>query len=762
MLGFLKRQKLWVRVICVGLCGALITLAVGLAFISRAKYLYQKEVIANLSANARILAQSIDNKSGDQRAQLKKMAQQPLMISPTTSLKDKLEELGRYAERHGLVRAGIATLDGVAHTSDNGSYDASNRTWFQESKAGKSALSTNLFDRLGTGGDIVVFSEPIRYEGRITSVLFATQYTSQYLNTAQMQVLQRVNKVLVIDSRGTLLAGIERGDDQTGFFSNVRPETQPEAFTKFMNNIKRGESGSASLTYENIDYETVYIPLKAQKGWFVLFALGKAELNEATKHLFVPTYWWLFLSVISAFIVFAGLEVIFSSYSVEKRERQRLLEENHLLPQNPNILSRAAFVRDIDLYYPHMRPDELAVVIRLQLTTLTSYEQVFVPLQVHAMRIAIAEKAALLSNEHCRIAYAGQDIYLIFATGFTSRKECRDFVLRTQANIAGTFSYNGHEVRLDSRGGAKVYFKNDENARSGEALLECARFAFSQTDPSESQSMAFYDYDMQVKRNFLNKLRDDLPSALKREELCMLYQSVHDINTSRVIGFEALLRWRHPELGIVLPEDFLPIAAEINELEDTGKWVVARVLADAKKLASAQTPISVNITTVGLLKQDYVEFIMSKFIESGLPPHTFALEISDANIASVSTQVQRAVEQIKSLGIDIYLDNFGSRKCTAKYLTYVHVDGVKINDEFYRGMPLEKDDKLALAGLAHIAQEWKVPITAKKVTDKEQVKELKSLGINAVQGFLYSRPVPFEKALEVQQDSRQVDLNAEV
>lgn len=761
MLGFLKRQKLWVRVVCAGLCGALITLAVGLAFIQRAKYSYRKEALANLSANARILAQSIDNKSRDQRAQLKNMAQQPLITNPDASLQDKLAELSRYAERHGLVRAGITTPDGIAHTSDNGSYDASNRTWFQQSKEGKPALSTNLYDRLGTGGDIVVFSEPIKYEGRVIAVLFATQYTTQYLNTAQMQILQRVNKIVVIDKRGTLLAGVERGDDQTGFFSNVRPGTQPEAFTKFMNNIKRGESGSAPLTYENVDYETVYIPLKAQKGWFVLFAQGKAELDEATQHLFTPTYWWLFLSVLSAFIVFAGLEVSYYSYSAEKRERQRLLEENHLLPENPNILSRAAFVRDIDLYYPMMKPDELAVVIQLHLTSLAGYEDVFVASQVHGIRVALAEKAALLSNEHCRIAYAGQDVYLVFASGFSSRKECRDFVLRTQASIAGTLYYHDHEIRLDSRGGAKIYFKNDENARSGEALLECARFAVNQADANEPHSMAFYDYEMQVKRNMLNKLRDDLPSALKRDELCMLYQPIYDIHTSRIVGFESLVRWRHPELGIILPEDFLPIAAEINQLEATGKWAVTQVLKDAQALGSAETPISINISTVGLLKQDYIEFIVSKFIESKLPPHVFVLEISDSNIAAVSAQVQGAVDQIKSLGIDICLDDFGSRTCSAKYLTYVPADGVKVCDNFYRTTPLEKDDRLALAGLVRIAKEWGVPITAKKVVYEAQITELRSLGFDFVQGFLYSRPIPLEKALELPKTAHQEALDAE-
>ena len=758
MLVRLEKRKLTIRVIGAGLCGALITSLIGFGFIHRVQKTYQDETVSNLSANVKILANSFDSNSHEQQAALKSMASRPIIADGSYSLSAQLEELSRFAERRGFVRAGIATLDGVANSSDNGTANVSDREWFKKAKAGQFVVSSSLYDRLGSGEDIIVFAQPVRRNNRIEAVLFAAQYTAEYFNTSHMELLDRVNKVIVFSDTGKILVGNDERKRTNAFFADVKNASKSKEYKNFRSDISKGYTGSEQLSFDGISYETVYAPLKQHKGWYVLMALEQSDLNQATYQIMSPLYLWVTFAMLVVALLSGFIAFLFTAFFEERKESERLRDENDLFPEIPGIKSRSSLVRDINEFYPKMKPDELAIVGTIHIESLDSYRKIFGEKSLLMMRQTIAEKVSNLKSRSCEIAYCGNDVYLIFAKGFYARKECRDYMLRVQAAVNESFDFRGFTVRIASKAGAKIYFRNDESAKSGDALINCAEYALKVARNTLSKSVAFYDFDLNESQQTANKLRRDLPGALKREELCMVYQPEYNLETQEVVGFEALLRWRHPELGIVLPDDFIPIAVEEGYIVEIGRWVIDQVFSDARDLGSPRCPISYNVSSSELLAEDYADYTEERFSHYGLKPHTVALELSDKNIFVIYQQVQEPLERLRAKGINIYLDNFGWWMDSTRYLTQLPLDSLKVSQLYCDVLKLGQDSKKILDGMVSISKACGVNAAAKGIVNEQQGEALSLLGFEYGQGNYYSRPLTFALAKELADSKKQDDL----
>lgn len=749
MLIRLEKRKLTVRVISAGLCGALITSLFGFGFIHRVQKTYRDETVSTLSANVKTLADSFESNSLDQQASLKSMAARPIISDGSVSLPAQLKELSLFAERRGFVRAGIANLDGMAYTSDNGSIRVSDREWFKQAKVGRSVVSSSIYDRLGTGEDIIVFAEPIRRNNQIQAILFAAQYTTDYLNTAHMKLIDRLNKVIVINENGQVLAGYDQSRQSNGFFADVKSASKDEEYRDLRRDIKQGYSGNAQLSFDGGNYETVYAPLKAHDGWYVLMALDENDLAQATYHIMGPLYVWVTIGMFLVAILCGLIALLTTAFLEERKDSERLRNENDLFPEIPGIKSKSSLVRDINEYYPTMQSDELAVVGSIHIENLDSYHKIFGEKSLVLMRQTIALKISSLKSKTCEIAYCGNDVYIIFAKGFFARKECRDYMLRVQATINESFDFRGFTVRIETKAGAKIYFRNDESAKSGDSLINCADYALNVARDVSSKTVVFYDFEMNESQQTSNKLRRDLPGALKRDELCMVYQPEYNLQTHEVIGFEALLRWRHPELGIVLPDDFIPIAVEEGYIVEIGRWVIDQVFSDARELGSPQCPISYNVSSAELLTEDYDDYTEERFSHYELKPNTVALEISDKNIFVVHQQVQETLERLRAKGIKIYLDNFGWWINSTLYLTHLPLDSVKVSQLYCNVLNLNQDSKKMLGGIVSISKACGVDVAAKGIVNEAQGNSLGTLGFESGQGNYYSRPLTFGLAKEL-------------
>ena len=749
MLTRVDKRALIKRVLIVGTCVGLASFALGHLFVSRVRFAYEQKMTADMLANSQVLATSFNLKSSAMQASLRSIAAQNFILDSTVSKKEKLATLSRFADRKGLIRVGYVELNGQAYTSDNGSFDASDRVWFKEAKAGCSTISSSMFDNLGVNGEIVIFAEPVRIRNNVVAVLFASQYTAEYLNTTQMNLLEKVNRVFVFDNEGMLLAGAEKDQGTYDFFTLTKRNSKEDEYSTFIQNIKGKKSAVSHLSLDNEGYVTAYAPIKQRDGWNVLLALNERDLHQQSFAIIRAFYGWvgafaLLLAILSGFFIW-----VYFTWREVRDENERLLNKNDLLPQVQGIKSVNALLRDIEHFYIDMTVDELAVVGVITITSLAQYEKVFGEKQLTELRVSLARKNALLANNVCHIAYAGHDEYVIFATGFTSRQECRDYIMKVQAAMTESYEYSGLIIRLESVGGAKIYFKNDERAKQGIRLLECAEYAKTEAD-RRNKRIFFHDFDMQNQQIKERNLKRDFPLALKRDELTVVYQPQFDIRSHKLIGFDAQLRWNHPEYGIIYPSEFIPMALESGLVIAMGHWLIDHVCKDAQSIASSEVPVSFKVLSLELLADDYADYLIDTVAKNNLPRHSIVISLIDGNISVVYDQAIGTIERMKAAGIDFALDYFGWWLNRVNYVSMLPFSSIRIHREsFDDAGTMTNGCRRVLSSVVNYAEKAHMNVFAKGIKTESQRDAVEAVGIHGIQGDYCGRALTLLKAQEL-------------
>lgn len=751
MLTRIDKRTLIKRVLIVGFCAALISVVLGLLFVHKVRVAYEQKIMADMQADTQVLANSFDLKSTAMQSSLRSMAAQDFLLDSSISQEEKLAILNRFADRNGLVRAGYVTLDGKAFTSDNGTFDARDREWFDKAKAGCPAVSSNLYDRLGTNSDIIVFAEPVWRNDDVVSVVFAIQYTAEYLNTTQMNLLEKVNRVFVFDKEGAILAGAEKEQGTYDFFTLVKRNTPSKNYHAFKTAIENKKSSITMLVLDGKEYATAYAPIKRHEGWNVLLTLDDVELKQQSAMIVAPLYNWIALLSVLIAVVSGLLVWAFLAWRAERRENEKLLNKNDLLPQVQGIKSVNSLLRDIDRYYGEMPAEELAVVGVIIINSLEKYEKVLGKKQLTNLRIELAHKNSLLSNNACKIAYAGLDKYVIFATGFYSRQECRDYLMKIQAAMTESYDYGGFVIRLESVAGAKIYFKNDEYAKHPNRLLESAEYAQIEA-VKQDRKIFFQDYELQSKQIMQKSLHQDFPMALKRDEFCIVYQPQYGAKSQKLVGFDAQLRWNHPEYGIIYPSEFIPMALECGFIIPIGHWLIEHVAQDAKELASPEIPISFKVLSLELLADDFADFVIEQITRNALPPHSLIINLSDNTVPAVYQQALSTIERLKSAGIDFALDYFGWWLKDVGYLSTLPISSIKISrNSFCNAGTVSDGCAKILKGIVDIADKDGVGVLIKGVKSENQKNNIEALGVDAIQGDYCGRPLTLLNAKKLLQ-----------
>jgi EAL domain-containing protein (putative c-di-GMP-specific phosphodiesterase class I) len=233
----------------------------------------------------------------------------------------------------------------------------------------------------------------------------------------------------------------------------------------------------------------------------------------------------------------------------------------------------------------------------------------------------------------------------------------------------------------------------------------------------------------------------DLRKALPNGELEVHYQPILALSTDRITAFEALLRWNHPTMGRIPPNDFIPLAEEINIIGDIGAWVLKRACQEAMTWPD-DIKVSVNLSAIQFENRRIPLDIVAALGSSGLPAHRLEVEITEATMLQNTEAVVAALQQIRELGVAISMDDFGTGYSSLSYLRKFPFDKIKIDQCFIRDM--EKDPNAASIIRAVIGLGMKLGMctNAEGVETRAQLDHLRTEGCNEIQGFLLSAPIP--------------------
>ncbi len=356
-----------------------------------------------------------------------------------------------------------------------------------------------------------------------------------------------------------------------------------------------------------------------------------------------------------------------------------------------------------------------------------------------AVLVAVAERIRGCIRDRDTAARLGGDEFAIILIGADDEEVAR-VAARLVDRIGRPYHFDGRLVEVGiSIGVAQA----PKNAQSPAALQKDADLALYRAKADGRGVWRFYDPEMDQRFKDRRSLQSDLRQALARGEFLLDFQPIVDLMTNRMVGAEALMRWRHPERGLLQPTDFIQLAEEAGLIAPIGAWV----LREACKVASYWPPqirIAVNLSPIQFRDAGLIESVDQALADSGLPPNRLELEITETTVLETNSQTVDALWQLHGRGVRIALDDFGTGYSSLSYLRRFPFDKIKIDRSFIRDLGHEKDDSSIILAIIGLADSMNMVVTAEGVETGEQAALLSSYGCAEAQGFFYCRPVPAE------------------
>jgi diguanylate cyclase (GGDEF)-like protein len=361
-----------------------------------------------------------------------------------------------------------------------------------------------------------------------------------------------------------------------------------------------------------------------------------------------------------------------------------------------------------------------------------------------AVLVAVGERIRGCIRDRDTAARLGGDEFAIILAG-ADANEAAMVARRLVERISRPYHFDGRLVEIGISIGIA---QGPKDSRVPSGLQKFADLALYRAKADGRGVWRFYDPEMDERFQDRRSLQSDLRQALLRDEFVLDFQPIVDLATSRVVAAEALLRWRHPERGLLQPGAFIPLAEEAGLIAPMGAWV----LRQACLVASAwpeHVRIAVNLSPLQFRDPGLLEMIDLALLESGLSPSRLELEITETTVLETNAQTVDALWLLHGRGVRIALDDFGTGYSSLSYLRRFPFDKIKIDQSFIRDLGHAKDDSSIILALIGLADSMNIMVTAEGVENSEQAALLTSYGCAEAQGFFFCRPIPAEDLSDV-------------
>ncbi len=363
---------------------------------------------------------------------------------------------------------------------------------------------------------------------------------------------------------------------------------------------------------------------------------------------------------------------------------------------------------------------------------------------------AMAQRLQSATRETDTVARLGGDEFVLVLPARSDEAMAGGILQRIMDSIAQPLAIAEQTFYLGCSMGVAIY---PADGSSAEELIEHADIAMYRAKETGRNNFQFYTAAMNAGMLERLRLESALRSALERDEFVLHYQPQVDLQSGRVVGMEALIRWQHPQLGMVSPLRFISLAEETGLIVPIGAWVLRTACAQNQAWQQAglgPLRIAVNLSARQFAQPGLAQSIGAALAESGLAPQYLDLELTES---LVMTDVERTIEvlrELKALGLQLSIDDFGTGYSSLSYLKRFPIDVLKIDQSFVRDITHHPDDALIVMSIIALAHNLKLHVIAEGVETQEQLDYLQQHGCDEMQGYFFSRPVPaaeFEQLL---------------
>ena len=343
------------------------------------------------------------------------------------------------------------------------------------------------------------------------------------------------------------------------------------------------------------------------------------------------------------------------------------------------------------------------------------------------------------------VARLGGDEFTILCEDLRSSDDLVVVAERVMNAMSAPVVIGDNEINVSVYVGVAAY---PDDAEAGEALLMAAESAMHQCRQS-GPGYLLYNEAMRSRAVRQHQLTVELNLALERQQFELFYQPKASLADGGIVSLEALLRWRHPELGMVSPVEFIPLLERSGRIVEVGEWVLAQSCRDLKRLADrgfGELRISANVSVRQLRRGNFHETVARVLDETATPADRLILEITESMVMENLQEGQLALERLKALGVRLAIDDFGTGYSSLTYLQYLPLDYLKLDKSFIDGMTSEHARHIVRT-VIELARGLKLRTIAEGIETEAQRDELRELGCDMIQGYLLSKPRPFNEVL---------------
>lgn len=358
---------------------------------------------------------------------------------------------------------------------------------------------------------------------------------------------------------------------------------------------------------------------------------------------------------------------------------------------------------------------------------------------------SIAERLVACVRSSDTVSRQGGDEFVILLSKVEHTKDAARSAEKVLATLAAPYGIAQHDLHVTVSIGIGIY---PDDGQDAETLLQSADTAMYYAKDNGRNNYQFFTQDMNLRAVERQSLEGALRRALERQEFVLHYQSKVNLETGAITGAEALIRWHHPDRGLVPPAQFVPIAEDCGLILPIGRWVLREACRQARAwLDAGLRPVfvAVNISAVEFRAKDFLKTVRAILEDTRLEPGYLELELTESVLMQDAESTNSVLQALKTMGVQLTVDDFGTGYSSLSYLRRFPIDALKIDQSFVRDITSDPDDATIVSAVISMGRSLKQRVIAEGVETQEQFAFLESHGCDEGQGYYFSRPMVAEE-----------------
>ena len=657
-----------------------------------------------------------------------------------------LSKLVSVSDENKLKRIGFILPDGRTYTTDNQNMNLKEREYFKKSMEGVASISDTLIDKVD-GKRINVFSVPIKNHDKITGVLFATKSVESCEESLSVSTFGGEGYFYVVKSNGDIVFSSNHPSnkkDIKNIFSYLKDqniENEP-VFDTVQKNMNQKQSGFLEYTSDNIHRYMNYSPIDIND-WYILSIVPESVVSSKTDEIMYRT--------IIIFIIISCAFLLLLLYNIAMQNRNKdILRKKAYFDDLTGIYTITKFEEDT---YKLLRQnsDIKYALVQFDIDKFKFINDIYGFEIGNKFLVYIAQTLISRLSEKERCARVSNDVFVILLE-YESEQQTKER-LETIYHSIYIFAQKQHiEILLSF--GIYIIIQTDMEVS---AMIDRAWIAEKTIKGSHQNRIAFYTDKMRDAILHEKLIENEMIEALQNHEFQVYYQPKYAINSLELDSAEALIRWQHPQRGLIPPIEFIPIFEKNGFVVKIDTYVFEQVcialnrwIKEGKKVV----PISVNLSRLHLYNFNFIEEYKKIRDKYQIPPNLIELELTESVVMDNVEILQNAVDEIHKAGFLLSMDDFGSGYSSLNLLNDILIDSIKLDREFFNKTANSEKGRSIVSTIIALTKKLNIQTVAEGVETKEQLDFLTREQCDIAQGYYFSKPVPIHEFNKILQNAQ--------